>query len=381
MPSLQQLPDLSNVGDLPTYLNQAAMGQIGMANQFNQLGLQQNQAALQGQGLENALAQQMNPLKVQQAQATLEGSGLANVAQGLTNRTNLANEDVTREQKRAEALAKASEADLQRLQSEAQKKLMQGAQMGDQKMVALGQKMLEGSWAEIVRRSEMQNKREVAELQGQSRQAVAGVTQAGATQREQMGIEAGKYKKGTASKSLMDNLNSAKTPGQVAEAANLLANSFAAQGDQEQAAYYTRIAVEARQRAGEDTSNRGLATPGIDVPAVADLPARARPTAVAPVGAGRQVQGPVSGLPPLSPSEQFLPGAEEDFATKIKDPVARAEALRQLDASRQAKPAAPRAQAPVAPAGRVIIYKDGKPVGSVPESQAAAAKAQGYSLQ
>lgn len=380
MATLQQLPDLASLEGLSPYLNQAGMGQVGMTNQFNQLGLQQNQAALQSTGLENALAQQMNPLKVQQAQATLEGTGLANVAQGLTNRTNLANEDVTREQKRAEALAKASESDLDRLMSEAKKKMVLGAQNGDQRMVALGQRMLEGSWTEITRRSEMQNKKEVAELQGQSRQAVAGVTQAGATQREQMGIEAGKYKKGSASKSLMDYYNAAKNPIQKAEAAIMVADSLAQQGDSAGADQYRQIAQEARLRAAEDAANRGLATPGIDVPAVADLPARARPGAVAPVGGSRQVQGPVTSAPGAGAAPQFLPGAEQDIAN-IKDPVARAEALRQLDASRQAKPAAPRAQAPVAPAGRVIIYKDGKPVGSVPESQAAAAKAQGYSLQ
>lgn len=118
--------------------------------------------------------------------------------------------------------------------------------------------------------------------------------QQGATQRtgmqvkgqkeiEQMRIDAGKYNRTSAIKSVEDRLLRAKNAKEKAE---ILESAYyeARDKDPELAGVLLSRAQEARQRAAEDARNQGTARPGIDGAAVAGLPAAPAPTATAPIG-------------------------------------------------------------------------------------------------
>lgn len=123
-----------------------------------------------------------------------------------------------------------------------------------------------------------------------------GMTVQGQKDIEQMRIDAGKYNRTTTVKSVEQRLISAKNAKEKAE---ILESAYyeARTKDPELAAQFLARAQEARQRAAEDERNRGLARPGIDVPAVSGLPASAEPSATAPIaGSG--------GAPAAKPAPQ-----------------------------------------------------------------------------
>ena len=124
MPGLQQLPDLTNAGDLPTYLNQAIMNQVGTANQFNQLGLQQNQADLQAKTLSNLFAEQQNPQLLKQQALANEAAGFENVGKRITAEQREALAPEEKKAKAAEYLQKIGDAELTTFMSKAKLDMM-----------------------------------------------------------------------------------------------------------------------------------------------------------------------------------------------------------------------------------------------------------------
>jgi hypothetical protein len=176
----------------------------------------------------------------------------------------------------------------------------------------------------------------ITDMSGKMRQAIletsAGIVKNAAdnASRERMGTERANTagaSKGKVALTVETALLKAKTPREKAEVLEEAYSIAMRDGDEEGAAKYAMRAVEARKRAAEDITNQGLAKPSIDSAAVANLPARPAPAAVAPIAGG-------GGAP-----------------------------------------------APVAPTGRVVIYKDGKPVGHVPANQVQDAISQGYSTK
>jgi hypothetical protein len=121
--------------------------------------------------------------------------------------------------------------------------------------------------------------------QMQMKADIANATAQAGLKKEQMAIDAGKYAKAQRQSLAISLLNS-KSAAQTAE---LYANASAAaraNGDMDSAAEYAQLAIIARQRAAEDAKNKSAANPGIDVPAVANLPPREGATAAAPVTSG-----------------------------------------------------------------------------------------------
>lgn len=280
MANLQQLPDLSNAGDLPTYLNQAVMGQIGQANQFNQLGLQQNQADLEAKGLANMFSRQNNS-------QLLEKQGLENQIKGVEARTASALEPEAREAKRAELLQKASKADLDKLLSDAQIEM----QSPDPQVAARGQRKMNASWEEITRRNKFSDEMTKTREEIQGRKDVANIGAAasryGVDERARTTAA-----KGAKAASLLDSLNSGKikSPADKASAYRTLlaytddpvewARYDALMRDNERLAQTTMPSV-ASQGGKLDVANM----PGVNIPTLptpSAFPSQQQPQAPAP---------------------------------------------------------------------------------------------------
>ena len=133
----------------------------------------------------------------------------------------------------------------------------------------------------------------------------------------------------------------------------------------------------------------------IDTAEVAKLPRRGVPAVGmppviqrAPAGVPAQTGGnppPMSGMPNAGEQTEArraamdLSAVEQEYAN-TKDPAKRQILAEQIRKERDYA-AQVGVKAPAAPPGRVVIYKDGKPAGSVPQAQADAAVKQGYTLK
>lgn len=149
MPGLQQLPDLQNAEFMPMYLQNRVLQQADQANQFNQTGLQQNQADLQAKTLENLFTQQNNPLKLENQRLTNTGLGIENRTKGVTADIAEGTKTEAMAAKRAELLKSASESDLNKLLADAQMDM----QSDDPTVVQRGRRKMDASWGEITRRN------------------------------------------------------------------------------------------------------------------------------------------------------------------------------------------------------------------------------------
>lgn len=176
MATLQQLPDLASLEGLSPYLNQAGMGQIQMANQFNQTGLEANQADLKAKTLANLLTEQTMPLDVEAKRLANEGTGFTNMKLGVEGRNAVALEPEAREAKRKELLKKATDDELQKLLSDAQLDSLSG----DPARMKRGENKRAASWAEIERRQKQADAVALENLKGDKARDVANI-HAGAT--------------------------------------------------------------------------------------------------------------------------------------------------------------------------------------------------------
>jgi hypothetical protein len=337
-------------------------------------------------------SEQINPLNVERQRLSNEGSGFDNQSKGVKARTDIALEDTDKEAKRQKLLTDASEEHLKRLFAQGEAWSMDP----DPKKSEIGNKMREASWKEQQRRAAAEDSlKQTREITG-SREKVAG-TNADA-KKEAAQIAADAKKASVSSQTDYDSLllKYAKNPTAQAELRITRAQMLAAQGDAAGAQRELTLAQEARQRVAEDISNKGLATPGIDTAAVAELPANMRPAARATVGTVGPVTQGSGNAPPRTagrgdpPAGSGLVTADEqrdalsvrdkaiaDIEAEIKrtqDPRAKAVLQAELD---KVKPRV----APAVPTGRVaVVGPDGKKY-SLPAGQLEQAIKQGYKKQ
>lgn len=155
---------------------------------------------------------------------------------------------------------------------------------------------------------------DVAGIEGKNRLAVANAQGANALAVENARIAAGKYNKKSTSMDVNQALlKYGHTAAATAEIYDRAAQIATEGGDDQEAARYTQLAQNARLRAAEDASNRGLAKPGIDAPAVANLPQTTPPAANAPVGTGTTPAQPnAHPVQSLSSLSKLYPGVPPD---------------------------------------------------------------------
>ena len=385
MPSLQQLPDLASLETLSPYLNQAGMQQIGMANQFNQMGLKQGQADLEQQTLRNMFDTANNPQKLEAGRLANEGAGLENILRGVESRTASANEDVNKEAKRAKALAEMDDNKLKQLQSQAERFLAEAARDGDNEKAAKAERMLNGSWDEIQRRRKAEDELKKAQAMGDNRMRVVEAQQAGANERNQANISARQQ-------AVAARAQGGKQPNENFQqaATRAMREMNSAQDLAERAAKQEEVMYWLQQE-----QNRQLASGvgKVDVGQAANVPTVQAPKIVAPPS--RSVSGPVSQAPSgQAPGSMVAgPGANDrqniilQELSKANNPQDQEALKRELQRlgykgalPGQAAPA--QTQLPPVPPkpGKIAIYKDGKPVGYVPEGQRQQALDAGYQI-
>lgn len=108
---------------------------------------------------------------------------------------------------------------------------------------------------------------------------------------EQMRIDAGKYNRNKTATDVQSALLKARNPVQKAEILEDAFYTAEAAGDKEAAAVYRQRAIEARQRAAEDATNRGIARPDVD-PNQFGIGTTAPPSATAPIAGGNAAPKP-----------------------------------------------------------------------------------------
>lgn len=384
--NLPGLNELAQMEFMSPMAFQQAQDQIKLANQFQQQNLATGEQDLQTKTLANQFAEQANPMKLQQLGLQNEGTRNDNAISGVNARTAVALEPEAKAAKRQQLLAKASEDELNQLLAVAQKEYMSD----DPAVSKRGENKLIHTKAELTRRNAAGDALEKANAQAQARLQGIQMAQEGmssrtaATNASRESIAAQK-----------ERALQAKAQGnpKTAEAA---AVKFQMESDMEddpvekarlaqlskQYGAYSMALKNAQAGTKPDMAQFGFTTNPVNMGVGGTNPAPAvRPT-----------PGGDSGLSGGGANDQQNILLQE--YSKLTNPADKAAVERELrragykgtlpgsqPSGQPAQAPAGPATAPKAPPGRVVIYKDGKAVGSVPEAQVDAAKQQGYTVK
>lgn len=363
MPGLQSLPDLSNADFLPGYLNRAVVDQINQAQQFNNVGLQQNQADLEAKGLQNLFDRQNNPLKLDQQRLTNEGMGITNRTNAVTANIAESTQEEAKAAKRAELLKSASMADLQNLQAQAQQDLMSN----DPNVVARGRKKMDASWEEITRRNKHSDEMEKTNAEIQGRKDVANIGAGATVEAARIGAGA-RVDAAKARNSAIQDFDQAVATGKITpqKAAVYWANK--AQQATDPAEQAEALAAAARYERLSQTTT----------PAVAGQGGKIDPSSLLPDVKLKENPSAFGGAPPAlrQPTSNNMwvgnPAQVASYIGSIADPQARAAALQQYMqsqgmANRQPSAAPPKTYNSLPQGARQIGTSKGKPVYELPD--------------
>lgn len=386
--NLPSFSDLGSMEFMSPMAFQQAQNQIGLANQFQQQNLGLGAQDLQAKTLANQFSEQANPMRLQGLGLENTSKANANTISGINAQqaTELAPE--AKAAKRQELLGKASEDELKQLMGQAQKEYMSD----DPVVSKRGENKLLHTKAELTRRltaaDELTRTKASADARLEGvRMAQEGLnSRTSATNASRESIAADKL--AAAERALQ---NKAQGNPKTAEAA---AVKYQIEADMEEDPVEKARKAQLAKQYGAYSMALKNAQAGTK-PDMAQFGFTTNPVnmgvgAVNPAPAVRPTPGGNSGLAGGGANDQQNILLQE--YSKTTDPRDREALTRELQRSGYRgplpgqQPAGQPKQAPAgpaikAPAGRVVIYKDGKPVGSVPEAQAEAAKQQGYTLQ
>lgn len=374
---------------------QQAQDQIGLANQFQQQNLAAGEQDLQTKVLANLFAEQANPMKLQGLGLQNEAQANENVLGGIKARQGAALEPQALAAKRQELLAKASEDELKKLMSQAEKDYMSD----DPVVSKRAENKLLHTKAELTRRNAAADALERAQTQAEAR--LQGIKMAQEGQNSRTAATNATRESIAARKEAAIQAKAAGNP-KTAEAA---AVKFQMESDMEedpvekarlaqlskQYGAYSMALKNAQAGTKPDMAQFGFTTNPVNlgVGAVNPAPTRVQTdgsmrteAAAAASARGPIGQDPQGLLRELAKAEQDLktvPAQDRPNVVEYINSLKR-DIQQSAGQPRSAAPTGP-ANAPVAPPGRVVIYKDGKAVGSIPAAQVEAAKKQGYSIK
>lgn len=275
--------------------------QIANQAQNRQLGMQGKGLDNRGKELANLYAEQNDPIRLQDNQATLAGKRIKNEQDtfALDKTTRTHESDVN--QALRDAVSKLKESDLKDLEREAQR--LSYSMNPDERKAGLDLMQQHKSFVEIRARGEDQRK--TAAQQQEHAKALETQRAGNAVSLERTKAELGKYNRGTTATTVDQQLAKARNALQAAE---ILENAYyvaVENNDMAAAARYKERAINARQRAAEDASNRAMGAPGMGVDAQGKYTEKARPEAVAPIAGGNP------GNPRANVNPQLPPGAKQ----------------------------------------------------------------------
>lgn len=295
-----------------------AMDQLGLARQFAAQDQQQEEAKTLSMGLANQFAAQENPLKIKQQILKNDAQSNENVISGVNSRNSAATEESQLAAMRQKQLTSLNEDQLKAFQAQAEMEYSSE----DPKVQASGQRKLMFSKAELDRRNNFNDKKELTNMEISSRERVAagnnaatlGAAQIGANSRMQLAKQ-----RQSLGGSVEDALMKAKTFQQQSVVYEAAAQKARQAGDDESAQHYAQLAQRAavqdtnRVTAGADARQVGQ----VDVGAMGGIPTRqSQQLPVPPMpGVGQQPlqrQAPaVSAPPPFAEVMKMYPGRSE----------------------------------------------------------------------
>lgn len=396
------LPSISELGQMefmaPLAFQQAQL-QTGLANQFAQGQLSQQQQDITSSILKNLFDAQYNPKRLEELQTK-------NAAAALKFSQDQELDPYTRAVGKSEALNKLDENDTKRIMQQIERDLVSDDPV---KRANATEKLLQTA---AMQKIKLQNdaKTEAARLAAESRLRGIEMREAGATERNAANVE--QRRAAAEARLAAANAKNGNKPMNFEQQLGDAQRRWnAASSPEERAAIEDEMRVIQGWMINKATAGQAGK---IDVGAATGMPVNPQAAPVVPNPSRpmpAQVVNP-QGLPAFSTNaaghaavnpaaqaamdkdrtaifqQEYLrilnspdyPNKSADLASLTREMQRANVAIPQ--ASGQPSPQkAPAAPAIKAPAGRVVIYKDGKPVGSVPESQAELAKQQGYTLQ
>lgn len=380
------LPNFSELGQMEFMAPMAfqqAQDQIRLANQFQQQNLATGEQDLQAKTLANQFSQQANPMRLQGMGLENEGKMNANALSGVDARTAMALEPEARAARRQALLAKASEDELKQLMSTAEKEYMSD----DPVVSKRAENKLLHTKAELTRRNAAADALERAQTSAEARLQGIQEAQAGMTARNTANIQS---RESIAAKKEAALQAKAQGNPKTAEAAAI---KFQMEADMEedpvekarlaqlskQYGAYSMALKNAQAGTKPDMAQFGFTTNPVNMGVGGVNPAPTRPaTSSGLAGGGANDQQNILLQEYKNATD---PRDKEAVARELQRAGYRGALPGQQSAGQPTQAPAGPANVPKAPPGRVVIYKDGKAIGSIPESQVEAAKQQGYSVK
>lgn len=145
---------------LPAFAFQQAQEQGALAKQFAQQGMAMGEQDLQAKRLANMFSEKHNPLRLEEGRLSNIGKEQENLAKQVENEDYQAVRTEKVAGDKAEALAKASAAELQQLLTRAQGEIASG----DPERIKKGTKVMDASWGEVTRRREAEEKKSLEKM-------------------------------------------------------------------------------------------------------------------------------------------------------------------------------------------------------------------------
>ena len=403
--NLPSISELSQMQFLDPNAYGMAQKNIDLANQFQQQNLRSGEADIQAKTLANVYNQQTNPFKT-------EAQRLQNEGLGYDNRMNRVKADITegtaseaKEAARQKFLQNASDDELKALHAKAEMIGIQGAALVDagdpngQKMLDKSKRMKDAFFKTMDEREKQAADLKKTEALVGGRLSVAETNAGASGYRADRGLEGTKY---SADARVQAAMKKAGGNPKTLEAA--ITNEMGIlQGLTDPAERQAQLDyINTLQQALVGIKQASQAQ-GIDTAGVAQLPQKGvDPIKMPPVQANRPTTpADINNAPPTKPQAESklfndiknlyngmtpaqlqaeLVGTQQALAA-AKSPDERRALQEAVGVLQQKIGGSSKQAAPQAPAGRVVIYKDGKPVGSVPQAQADLAVKQGYSLK
>lgn len=402
MPSISELGQMEFMG-FPAF--KEAQNQVSLANLLQQQNLEKGAGQIEAQNLKNLFDRQNDPQRLDQQRLANESTGLQNTMNGVKARNDTAMEGEDLETRRQKAFATASEEQLKGLSAKAQAMMLHP----DPAIAEKGRKMMDASYEELTRRRKASDDLNKAQTVADARLAAVEAQQNGANSRNERDNETRLATAAKKASGKTGDILGAVTAGKMGfeKAATSFEVMASMEDDPARAAQYSELAkkfatANISQKNAVAGTKVDLSKLGIDTNQVM-LGVGGPATRVGGGGGSVQNAAPMTRGAGDPPAGSGLPTSKEEADTQrmtydmaaiereymtAKDPAIRkvlAEQIGRMRAENAAKTGgavAQPAKAPAiaAPAGRVVIYKDGKPVGSVPQAQAEAAKKQGYTL-
>lgn len=285
-PTTPTIQELSGIyGDWNPMAYSRGMRSQDLADQFRQQAFDSNAVEMRKNQMANDQAEQMNPLLIAQQQLTNSGLDTKNKSEALSYSNKVSLNDDQLKADRAALQEKYSASELAQIGDNVMRKHLENIQSGDLVGARKTQRLLEvlGTPAQVADRLE---RRAIADNNNATSIKTTGMHTASQERINQANIDAGKYNRNKFGVTIQTQLMKAKSAREKAEILEEAYYTADAAGDAPAAELYKKRALEARERAAEDARNQGLARPGIDVPAVAGLPAQEAPAAKAPIAGG-----------------------------------------------------------------------------------------------